>query len=43
MRDGGRSSRAALQGETLNRPTLLGVERPRVVSGWGKGVVRDVR
>ena len=32
-RDEGRSLRAALQGEALNRLTLLGVERRQVVSG----------
>ena len=32
MRDEGRSLRAALQGEALNRPKLLEVERPQVVS-----------
>ena len=32
MRDEGRSLRAALQGEALNRLKLLEVERPQVVS-----------
>ena len=35
-RDEGRSLRAALQGEALNRLTLLEVERPQVVSVEGK-------